>query len=298
MTPSPPLHVTNGDVVAGLIDAEPVLAWRDVLHEGPVPGSLSPAGLRVVRARFLAECSWLDYEQALADMRDRDEALRDAGELVLWFERDLYDQLQLLQVLDRLGRRPAALVDLGEPADSPDLDAEPRPVSSAQAKLGRAAWAAFRSSDPTAVEAVIAADPAGLPFLGAALIRHLEQFPAVDDGLSRTERTILEAVAAGSRTRAEVFADQAEREERPFMGDSSLWLHLDRLLGGRVPLLTELDDLALTPAGEEVLAGGADSVRLNGIDRWLGGVRLRGDETPWRWDPRARRLVRTERGSA
>ncbi len=139
-------------------------------------------------------------------MRDRDEALRDAGELVLWFERDLYDQLQLLQVLDRLGRRPAALVDLGRAGGlaRPRCRAETRLIRAG--KLGRTAWAAFRSSDPTAVEAVIAAGPAGLPFLGAALIRHLEQFPAVDDGLSRTERTILEAVAAGSRTRAEVFA--------------------------------------------------------------------------------------------
>jgi hypothetical protein len=40
-----------------------------------------------------------------------------------------------------------------------------------------------------------------------------------------------------------------------------------------------------------VLAGEADHVRLNGIDRWLGGVHLEGDEAAWRWDAAAGRLT-------
>src|SRR4051794_34799042 len=54
-----PLHVTNGDstvhslVRAGL-DGD-VIAWRDILHEGPVPGSLDSDALAAVRARFLTE---------------------------------------------------------------------------------------------------------------------------------------------------------------------------------------------------------------------------------------------------
>ena len=52
------LHVTNGDVVGGtLIQAgfgDAVLPWRDVLHDGPVPGGLDAEALRNVRAQFLA----------------------------------------------------------------------------------------------------------------------------------------------------------------------------------------------------------------------------------------------------
>jgi hypothetical protein len=33
-----------------------------------------------------------------------------------------------------------------------------------------------------------------------------------------------------------------------------------------------------------VLAGEADHVTLNGLDRWIGGVHLHGRHTPWRWD--------------
>jgi hypothetical protein len=42
--------------------------------------------------------------------------------------------------------------------------------------------------------------------------------------------------------------------------------------------------LRLTAAGARVLAGEADHVELNGIDRWIGGVHLHGHRVPWRWD--------------
>jgi hypothetical protein len=42
--------------------------------------------------------------------------------------------------------------------------------------------------------------------------------------------------------------------------------------------------LRLTSAGAQVLAGDADQIALNGIDRWIGGVHLQGHHVPWRWD--------------
>jgi hypothetical protein len=40
----------------------------------------------------------------------------------------------------------------------------------------------------------------------------------------------------------------------------------------------------LTDTGARVLAGEADHVQLNGINRWIGGVHLHGHHTtPWRW---------------
>jgi hypothetical protein len=40
-----------------------------------------------------------------------------------------------------------------------------------------------------------------------------------------------------------------------------------------------------------VLAGGADQIALNGIDRWIGGVHLQGHHVPWRWDDGAETIV-------
>jgi len=49
----------------------------------------------------------------------------------------------------------------------------------------------------------------------------------------------------------------------------------------------------LTDTGRAVLDGRADWIRLNGIDRWLGGVHLHGADAQWRWDAEAGRLRRT-----
>jgi hypothetical protein len=45
----------------------------------------------------------------------------------------------------------------------------------------------------------------------------------------------------------------------------------------------------LTPAGQEVLEGKRDAIATNGIDTWIGGVHLTG-ENFWRWNAGARRL--------
>ena len=97
--PLPALHVTNGDsTVLGLRGtglAERVMPWRDVLHEGPVP-DVPDAELRRIR------CAFLGVDADLFAERDRLLAEHRHGEYVLWFEADLYDQLQLVQILARL----------------------------------------------------------------------------------------------------------------------------------------------------------------------------------------------------
>jgi hypothetical protein len=324
------LHVTNGDAAAEPLRRAglggEVLAWRDVLHEGPVPAGLAPAELNRVRARFLADAGWAAFDEVRADLEARDAELAAAaaggGEVVLWFEHDLYDQLQLLQVLDRLADAEAArarvsLVCIGEfpgvepfhglgqlgPEQLASLHPGRAPVTGAQRALARAAWAAFRAPDPTEIERVLAGDTAALPFLRGALLRHLEQFPAVGDGLARTERQVLEALATGASTPGEVFAADQAREERVFMGDTTLWAYVAGLAAGPEPLLRAADGAPLrlpererrlepTERGLAVLRGEADRLAAGGVDRWLGGVHLRG-ASPWRWDRAARRLART-----
>src|SRR5213083_467837 len=100
------LHVTNGESAGNTLRRTAlggaVLPWQDVLHEGPVPAVPRPELLRV-RAGFLSECGWGSRRAILSSLERRDrqlvEALRDGRHVVLWFEHDLYDQLQLLDAL-------------------------------------------------------------------------------------------------------------------------------------------------------------------------------------------------------
>ena len=323
------LHVTNGDSVAGSLCevgvAGELLPWRDVLHEGPVPCGLSAQALREVRARFIAEEGWGDFDSVLRDFCERDAALerwREFDEVVLWFEHDLYDQLQLAQLFDFFDRhdsgegklRLISVEDyLGQElffglGSLPSEELVPlyenrRKVTREQLALGRSAWRAFRDDDPTAILRWLGqygSSPSPMPLLAPALVRHLEQFPWTVDGLGRTERQLLADVAAGLERPVDLFAHDHENEESPFLGDTTFWSYVKRLTSCRRPLLLSeatpedrswlVAPLRLTEDGELVLAGSRDQVELNGIDRWFGGVHLQGKAT-WRWDPEMRSLL-------
>jgi hypothetical protein len=329
-----PLHVTNGDGAGDQLrrTALPgaVLAWQDVLHEGPL-APVAPDELRRFRAEFLGGGGWGDPKAILAELERRDALLRETlqagGDVVLWFEHDLFDQLQVLQILELLGYWEVGLgsvelIVVGEipgretfyglgdltPAELEPLWNERAPLTDEQLALGRLGWAALCASDPRAIEAMLGRDTSALPFLATALVRLLEELPDTVAGLSRTERQILEAVAEGASTPAAVFVANGEREEAPYLGDAWLWLRIYELgqgerpllstgTGGRVPVPPPRGDgafalaqLVITEAGRALLTGEADRIDLIGIDRRLGGTHLVPGNI-WRWDRSSRRLV-------
>lgn len=307
------LHITNGDSVrlaeAGL--GGDLITWKDALHEGPVPARLTLDELRPVRARFLAGLGDQPVSEIDQAFRQRDRAItsfRDREEVVLWFEHDLYDQLQLIQILDWFSAQSldgtrlslvAVKTYLGRLAPQQLAALYPTRHRVTEAELGLAgrAWEAFRSPVPTGLVELLRAGTSALPFLHGALLRHLEQFPSAANGLSRSEQQILEIAADGVSGVGAIFCASSEREERIFLGDLIFVAYIRRLVETKVPLLRvvkEADlsgrtEVKITPEGQAVLRCEADHVRLNGIDRWLGGVHLRSDHV-WRWDSESKSL--------
>jgi hypothetical protein len=307
------LHITNGDSAVPTIRSAGVggdiLPWRDVLHEGPVPGPATLDSLRPLRARFLAPLggSAVDIARDLEQRDRRLGAMSSDEEVALWFEHDLYDQLQLAQVLDwcathrkqppyNAPRLTLAQADdyLGmmKPDQARALWEARLDVTDAQLDAAQRAWGAFASPDPRDIERVLDEVDA-LPFMRAALIRHLEEFPAVENGLSRIERQTLETLVVGSWPFHDLFqAAHVEREDPYFLGDLIFLDRLKALAAGDEPLVRIDHEKAwLTDAGREALAGTRDRVETLGIDRWLGGVHLAGRRVPFRWDAQARRIV-------
>jgi Domain of unknown function (DUF1835) len=324
------LHVTNGDSAGNTLRQTAlggaVLPWQDVLHEGPVPAGPRRELLQA-RAAFLSSCGWGSRRSILASLEDRDrqlvQALKDGQQVVLWFEHDLYDQLQLVDVLALAAPGTPELVVVDSFPGRPgfrglgELTADeletlwPGRVPASQDTLAAAvsAWAAVRHPDPSALAVAAGADLPGLPFLRSALLRLLEELPGPGDGLSGTERRALQAVAAGAATPAAAFLAEQDLEASPFLGDAwffralaSLGAGPDRLVetqaGDPLPPPPPLGDarafarlpLRLTGAGERVLDGQQDRVALLGLDRWLGGTHLT-PATAWRWDPAVGELL-------
>lgn len=334
------LHITNGDSAGGTLRQTDlpgeVLTWKDILHEGPTPAGLSLEQMSKIRAQFIANSTLGAYDDVLTTFIDRDALLAQFAahkEVVLWFEHDLYDQLQLIQILDWFSHQDlgttvislicidsfpgiANFVGLGQlnAAQLRSLYETRRPLTEREFKLGSEAWQAYCSPDPKELEAFLRQDTTPLPFLKAALLRHLEQFPALQNGLSRTERQILEVIAGGVHKPLEIFRAAQEKEDSPFMGDTPFWLHLFSLCAGKKPLLKRADgspfslptgdsrdpafrdqQLVLTSEGKKALAGQTDWIKINrGIDRWLGGVHLQGKNATWRWDTQRATLVQVQ----
>ncbi len=322
------LCFTNGDYAAdGLRNAGlsgEIGSWKDMLHEGPVPSHLSLDELREVRARFISERGWGGFDEVMEDFERRDAALaefEDHKEVVLFFEHDLYDQLQLIQLLDWFARRESVptrltLVQADEYLGNLSTDRlkalfeERHEVSSQELELGRAAWEAFRALEPIRISALLHQDTSALPFLGDALLRHLQEFPSVKNGLSRSEAQALEEIQAGRRPLREVYvASHQEREDPVFLGDSVFAWYLERLSdvceplvlfegGGGLRAPRTPDDepgfwesrAEITDSGSAVLKGRKDHIERNGIDHWLGGVHLDGGEARWRWDETTGRI--------
>ena len=332
------LHITNGDAAANTVKQflsdDDVLPWRDPMTEGPFPAGLDLCATSKIRAGYLAGPG-LPYDQVLRDFQLRDEHLAAAeryGEITLWFEHDLLDQLQLLQILDWFAstRMTSDKLDiicvnafpgivpfhgLGQldPAQMATLLDKRLPVTSARLELAQSGWAAFRSPDPRDVEAFLSCELRPFPFMKEALARHLQEFPATSDGLGRTDRQILKLVSEGASRPGRIFAANIEFETALFIGDWGIYQHIQELCNVRQllncspygefrdaldPALSAEEfrrqELSLTDRGRQVLANEADASAFGEVDRWLGGVHLTNGKPRWRWDESARRLTLAE----
>ena len=326
------LHVTNGGAAVAVLQHAAIegeaLSWDDVLHEGPVRGDLTPAERRAERAAFIAGAGWAsDAASAEAAFTARDNrlaaAVREGEPVALWFEHDLYDQWQLVEVLTHVAAIAGADADV-ELVLTSDYIGEFRPGAVYAAWDARTrcaalhldtawrAWRALTGSDPRAINALRDEPTGALPHLHAALTRHAEEFPDVSTGLSRTERQLLEALDPGARPLRELFvATHHARETSTFLGDTVFLSVVARLARAATPLVRAAAApaatgapgaalprdswaraLALTDAGRAALAGTLDHARTNRVSRWLGGVALGGDAPDWRWDPDAEKVVR------
>ena len=169
-------------------------------------------------------------------------------------------------------------------------------MTEAQYSSAQSAWQAFRQPTPEALDRLRRNTVPALPYLTTALTRFLQEYPWTIDGLSRSERRLLELASADGISLAEAFPRMQDGEDAYYMTDLSLSVLSDTLTCTSPPLLTltrgtgEVGDalsgrVTLTSAGAAVLAGAEDRVQLCGVDRWLGGVHLQGKGPVWRWDP-------------
>ena len=329
------LHIHNGDSTANTLREFEFpgehFAFQEVLMGGPAPSGLSQEDWRQTRARYLAEAYDLDVEECLKNLIKQEAALEkfvDHDKTILWFEHDLFCQINLIYLLDWFTRQEKSNAKLslicisefpgvenfrglgqltGEQMASLFLDR--RAIGDEQFDTAAKAWAAYCAPDPRRLVDLMGQDTSSLPFLREALHIHLERFPSVANGLGRIENKTLELISSGATTFKSLFPRFGRSESAYGLGDSQLCNELRRLARVTNPLIKigavsahevasspDLEaTLELTEIGRAVLAGDSDFVGLNGIDQWLGGVHLDDCATNWRWDAQREMLIEGSR---
>jgi hypothetical protein len=319
------LHIRCGDDIRDKLAEAGVegdyLSFADPAWLGPPPASNAwIAG----RAALIAERTGLPRQKIRADLGDAYWRLARApaeyGRIVLWFEHDLYDQAALVRVLAGFAPRKKLpsielisvdrfrgikrFIGLGQlsAAQLATLWSRRKRVSRRQLALGAKAWAALRAPTPEPLKDLLKASIRDLPFLKAALQRHLQELPWPTDGLSLTERGALAVLAKGARTVSEVFAEaQIGREPQPFMGDLFFWSVLrDLIEAPRPPIAVSAATrraawhkrlLRLTPTGKALLQGKLDWQATGPLERWVGGIAVAHDAPVRRWNSRTGRVI-------
>jgi len=326
------LHIHNGDSTAGTMKEANFpgehFAFREALVTGPTPSGLSKDEWIAVRADYLAEGVKFDADKFQQDLERADAALDNISnhaEIILWFEHDLFCQINLAYLLDRfsrqnIGQSRLSLICIGEFPGKPDfrglgeLTAEEmaslfdtrHEVTAAEMNLAQKAWAAFCAPDPSVIEQLLTEDTSAMPFLRGALTQHLARFPSVKNGLGQAENKLLELISGGRTKFLQLCLAFFKAAPAYGLGDTQIWCDLNRMAEASHPLLQieGFDDSApassrihasfqLTETGKQVLAGQEDFVQANGIDLWLGGVHLREDNL-WRWDAQQQRLIQAK----
>ncbi|MGU3566723.1 DUF1835 domain-containing protein [Paenibacillus sp. D51F] len=325
------LHITNGDFAAQKLRESgiggEIVAWREVYNHGPVFADGADKAGRAIRARYLEQTLGVPREEYLSACEAQEamlEELKRFGEVVLWFEHDLYDQSMLAYLLHELARRmpesvKLSLLCIGEyPGVEPfiglgqlsgrqlgALSGTWQSIGKEQLELGSGLWEAYASGDPMRLQRLLDGNTSALPLAYDAFRAHLARFPSSRDGLGSAERAILELAREGDFEADRMFRIFTVKMQLLGMGDLQFRHVLNRLAEQPEPLLAWMGGdsdspphrtvfrkgtLALTEFGKRVLDGEANRSEGGEWDDWYGGAHVSGSRPDWLWDGQTGRL--------
>jgi hypothetical protein len=274
------------------------------------------------RKRAIEKAGASQLRAATYELARRDEQIRgltDSSELVIWCASNRREILMLLAFLNSLDSALARNMRItvapcarwGPLAHRADRLVEffgaRWLITSEFAALACEVWRQYTAPEPAGLNDITARlRDQDDPSLGNVLSRVLEEYPAVSNGLSQTEEKMLQCVGEGNSIVTIVGQTMGNTEE--CLGDQPLFDRIWDFASADVPVLELVDGVALeelesvraftksvvrlTDCGERLLSGGCDFVNINGLDRWVGGVHLRGRTVKWRYDPSGECLVK------
>ncbi|WP_036385113.1 DUF1835 domain-containing protein [Muricauda sp. MAR_2010_75] len=269
------LHITNGDSFTSKLQSlqlqGDIITWREMLCEGKTLCTVGSESFWKTRFEFLNKNykiskSWF-VEKTLKEYRSLCNH-KQQDHIVLWFEYDLFCQINMLAVLSWLKthRRHAEIslvcsgkeddsdkyYGLSELSDEKLMELYENRIMLTQDDIEYAdyVWQLYCSDNPIRLENLINNDNFQFEYLSDALKTHLKRFPTIKNGLNELENHILDvAVTQKPKSKKELLGSLLTDQGFYGFGDSQY----ERIITSLKPLFGSFNPVKLTKKGMEVL---------------------------------------------
>ncbi len=269
------LHITNGDIftqrLRELKFKGEIITWREMLCEGKTVTNVGSEAFWKTRFDFLhknynVSKSWF-VEKTLKEYRSLCNHKQEE-EIILWFEYDLFCQINMLAVISWLKthRRHVQislvcsgneddtnrLYGLGDLSDEQIKELYKTRVELSQDDIEFAdyVWQLYCSDNPIRLEHLTDFEQYHFNYLGEALKTHLRRFPTIKNGLNEIENRVLQVAAEEKpKSKKQLLRSLLSDQGWYGFGDSQY----DRILKNLRPLFHSFNPVKLSKKGREIL---------------------------------------------
>jgi len=290
------LHITNGDSFTDKLKPlklkGDIITWREMLCEGKTLTNVGSETFWKARFEFLSKNykvskSWF-IEKTLKEYRSLCNH-KQQDKIVLWFEYDLFCQINMLAVLSWLktNRKYAeiSLVCSGKENDDTDkmyglceLDDEQllnlyenrTILSQDDIEYADYVWQLYCSDNPIRLENLSDYGNYQFDYLSDAVKNHLMRFPTIKNGLNTMENNILQLSVDQKPTSKKALLQTILQNQGGLgFGDSQYERAINRLK----PLFTSFNPVKITKKGKDILENQTSYYScIQDNDVYLGGA--------------------------
>ncbi len=273
------INILNGDATVPEFEKSgitgEIVIWREVLSDGPVSDPIRENTFWEKRAAYIqGEFGGEGYASKMLLELDKIRDLSKYNEVVLWFEYDLFCQVNLLACLNFIDHNQISLVCLGDELDGQlrglgEIEADDFvglynqriQLSDKDMTYAQTAWLAYTDVSPEHLKTI----PPSSTFkhLKPAIEAHLQRLPG-KNGLNHIEKKMLGLISEGITDERKLVGSMLRDQGYFGFGDMQYFHYLDQ-----IKTLLDADKLEVNELGERILAGTEVFAQPN---QYIGGV--------------------------
>lgn len=250
------LHITNGDSTTKILKKlkikGTIITWREMLCEGQTSSNVGSESFWKERFNFFKTSYKITKKHFINHTLKEYRNLcnqKNQEEIVLWFEYDLFCQINMIAVISWLKRyrkgRKISLVCSGELENSTKLyglselsEKELRSHYKNKIELSLDdiayadyVWQLYCSNNPIKIENIYKHQQnTTFKYLADSLLAHLQRFPSINNGLNTVENNILTtAVNHQFSSKKQLITSLLTNQQNYGFGDLQYSKHIDDL---------------------------------------------------------------------